>query len=466
MSALLRTNREQALHEIQVVEDALTQGFPPPGTGNTVQGALLVAAQKLGVARSTLVYRVGRPTSVGIYERYFGLKVDWSKYNPRLEPPPTKEFPTEKTVDEQIIERRQRDDSARLRDENRELQRRVAAAEDIRAEVLGLRDMPPPPVSFPPRERKSARSAETVVLVLSDLQWAEVIGLLAMDGLNSYNPEIARARLGRWANAVCDLLTKHWHGAGAPERIILVLGGDLISGGIHLELAKTDAMRPLPAVRDVAEHIQQAILTIKKNVGCQIDIISLPGNHARTSLKPESKEVAATSLDVLASDFLEMGLRGQNGISFYAPVSPDALFSVYGWRVLASHGDKIGSRGGQGFIGPAATAARGMKRIIADYAARGIHIDLIILGHFHSAMQLEEGFVNGCLCGPSEYSRDGRFRPRPSVQLMFCIHPKHLITQVRWIEVGDPSEGSLYEPPPIDRPLRPRYRIKVTSERA
>ena len=466
MSALLRTNREQALHEIQVVEDALTQGFPPPGTGNTVQGALLVAAQKLGVARSTLVYRVGRPTSVGIYERYFGLKVDWSKYNPRLQPQPTKEFPTEKTVDEQIIDRRQRDDSARLREENRELQRRVAAAEDIRAEVLGLRDLPPPPVSFPPRESKSAASAETVVLVLSDLHWGETVWLEAMDGLNSYNLDIARARLGRWANAVCDLLTKHWHAPKPPERIILILGGDLISGGIHHELAKTDALRPLPAVRDVAEHINRAILTIKKSVGCQIDIISLPGNHSRTTIKPESKEVVATSLDVLVSDFLEMGLRDQKGIGFFAPVSPDALFSVYGWHVLASHGDKIGSKGGQGFVGPAATAARGMKRMIADYAARGIHIDLILLCHFHAPMMLEEGLINGSLPGPTEYSRDGRFRPHPAMQLMFTMHPRHRFAQIRWIEVGDPSEGSLYEPPPLDKLLRPRFRVKVVSKRA
>ena len=145
------------------------------------------------------------------------------------------------------------------------------------------------------------------------------------------------------------------------------------------------------------------------------------------------------------------------------PASVDALFSVYGWRVLATHGDRIGSRGGQGFIGPAATAARGMKRISMDYAARGVHLDLILMGHFHTPLQLEEGFVNGCLPGPSEYSRDGRFRPSPARQLWLTLHPRRGVTSTRWINVGVEAEGALYAAPPPDREIRPRWRVPAGS---
>lgn len=458
-------DRDEAIREIAAVERALDEGNPPPGEvihGSKTKSAIRIAAERLGEDPMALRGRVGTPTQPGRIHKHYGIKVDWTKYRRAARPDAISE---EQQSDNRLDARRYLDTIAELRRTLLDAQRRAARAEDIRTSVLGLHDLPPPPVSFPPREGGKAASAETVVLVLSDLHWGERVWLQAMDGLNSYNLEIARARLGRWTNAVCDLLTKHWHGPQPPERIILILGGDLISGGIHHELAKTDALRPLPAVRDVAEHLRQAILTVHESVKCPIDIVSLPGNHARTTLKPESKEAAATSLDVLVSDFLEMGLKDKPGINFYAPESPDALFSVYGWRVLASHGDKIGSRGGQGFIGPAATAARGFKRMIADYAARGIHVDLIVIGHFHCAMMLEEGFVNGCLSGPTEYSRDGRFRPRPCVQLLFCVHPKHLISQIRWIEVGVASEGSLYEPPPPDRPLRPRFRVKAISEK-
>ena len=483
--AYYEERRQQAVREIAAVEQALGEGYPPPGMAgdNTVRGAVRIAADRLNLPQQTLFNRVGNSDSPGTNYRRFNLAVDWSKYQPsetpaetaddgysvgRGKPPIETRFQPgqsgnprgrpigiENNVDA-LVHRRIKDENKELRKLVEKLQQRVIALEDVRADVLGLRDMPPTPVSFPQRD-PAQRAKETVVLLLSDLHWGETVSIDAMDGLNSFNLDIARARLARWTMAVCDLLTEHWSG-DPPERVVLILGGDLISGGIHPELAKTDALRPLPAVRDVADHLRESVLRIRDSVDCPLDLISLPGNHSRTTIKPESKEAAETSYDILVSDFLEMGLRDERNINFTAPTSPDALFSVYGWRVLASHGDKIGSRGGQGFVGPAATAARGFKKLIADYAKRGIHLDLIFICHFHTPLMLEEGFVNGSLPGPTEYSRDGRFVPHPAQQLMIAMHPRHKITQVRWIEVGDPSEGSLYEPPPPDRPLRERFR--------
>ncbi|ODU59074.1 MAG: hypothetical protein ABS99_03970 [Acetobacteraceae bacterium SCN 69-10] len=350
---------------------------------------------------------------------------------------------------------------AALAAENRHLAERARRAEDLRAGLFGLTDTPPDPIAFraPPG---GAAQAETIVLFLSDLHWGEVVDLAAMDGLNSYDLAIARARLGRWFQTVADLATKHWTGP-PPARLILVLGGDLVSGEIHAELAKTNEAKALPAVKDLAGHLAEGVSLLRRRLACPIDVVSLAGNHGRSTLKPESKESVETSYDILVSDFLEMALRGRDGIAFWVPSSVDAVFSVYGWRVLATHGDRIGSRGGTGFIGPAATAARGMKRLVADYAARGIHLDLILIGHFHTPLMLEEGFVNGCLPGPSEYSRDGRFRPAPARQLWLTLHPRRGVTTTRWIHVGAPAEGALYAPPPEDRELRPRWRVPAVG---
>lgn len=348
-----------------------------------------------------------------------------------------------------------------LESDRRDLIERTRKAEDLRAGLFGLVDTPPNPVTFP-SPAGGAAQAETIVLFLSDLHWGERVDLAAMDGLNAFDLDIARARLGRWAQTAADLATKHWTGP-APARLILVLGGDLVSGEIHAELAKTNEAKALPAVKDVASHLAEAVALLRRRLSCPIDVISLAGNHGRSTLKPESKESIETSYDTLVSDFLEMALRGRKGITFWVPASVDALFSVYGWRVLATHGDRIGSRGGTGFIGPAATAARGMKRIVADYSARGVHLDLILMGHFHTALMLEEGFVNGSLPGPSEYSRDGRFRPAPARQLWLTIHPRRGVTTTRWINVGVPAEGALYAAPPIDRELRPRWRVPAIS---
>lgn len=513
----LSIDRPGALYALAHVENALIDGHPPPGQtsiGSHKKNAIRKAAEELGVepniVRGWLGLRGGKD---GAIKRLTGLEADWTLYregerhssipresaqqvldtftacgsknetarrlkisektvNKRLEraaelglaPSSDSQSQPAQPQSDPIDVRRLKDDNRRLRDALMSAERRAAHAEDIRAGVLGLLDMPQQPVTFA-APAKGASSAETAVFVLSDLHWSETVKLAAMDGINSYNLEIARARLGRWAHTARDLLTKHWTGT-APARVIIILGGDLISGGIHPDLAKTDALASLPSVRDVAEHLRAAILIIKDAVACRVDVISLPGNHSRSTLKPEAKDVADTSYDVLVSDFLEMGLKGQTGIGFFAPSSPDALFSVYGWRVLASHGDRIGSRGGHGFIGPAAAAARGLKRMFADYAARGVHVDLIVICHFHTPLQLEEGLVNGSLPGPTEFSRDGRFRPHPAKQLFFTMHPRRMLPQIRWIEVGHPSEGSLYEPPPPDRMLRPRFRVRALSGKA
>lgn len=444
--------KKQAAREIAEFQKALEEGVHRSVDGK-IKAPYSIAAERLGVSRNTFRDRIGSAKVPGSITRTWpDLKVDWSK-RPEVETVVVAQEPVD------VVKlRRFQDENALMRSRLKTMEQRCVGLEDWRESILGLRALPEAPVSFPART-KSAGERETVVVFLSDLHWSEHVSLAAMDGLNSYNLTIARNRLGRWANAVCDLINNHWSGL-APDRLIIVLGGDLVSGGIHADFLKTDELQPLPAVRDVSDHLQAAILRISQNISCPIDVISLPGNHGRSTFKPESKNVSSTSYDMLVSDFLEMGLKARKGISFYAPVSPDALFSVYGYHVLATHGDRIGSRGGQGFIGPAATAARGFKRIIADYAARGVHVDMIMIGHFHTALMLEEGFVNDSLVGPSEFSRDGRFRPRPAKQLFLVIHPRRFVSQVRWIEVGHPSEGSLYAAPAVDRPLRPRFSIK------
>jgi hypothetical protein len=460
------------------MERALAEGHPPPGEfvygRNRDKGAIRVVAEKHGIFHQTLLDLVGTPKIKGRIYRHYKLKIDWKKYTPKTTVTESRTARAERQVKELKAEiaanaipadpvevRRMRDELASLKQRLKDMERRALAAEDIRSQI-GLGPLPPPPETFPARDMSRPSLAETIVLFLSDLQWGELVDIGAMDGLNSYSLEIARARLYRWARAVIELSTKHWAGI-PPDRIILILGGDLVSGALHYELAKTDELPPLAAVRDVAEHLRNVILQISKAIGCPIDIISLAGNHGRTTIKPESKQVTITSLDILVSDFLEMGLKDIPGVNFFTPVSPDAVFSVYGWIILATHGDRIGSRGGAGFIGPAATIARGFKRLIADYAARGIHIDTILIGHFHCPLELEEGFCNGSLPGPTEYSRDFRFRPHPATQLYFTVHPHRRCALRRWIDVGVPEEGSLYEPPPPDRPLRPRFRLKTVT---
>ena len=320
-----------------------------------------------------------------------------------------------------------------------ELERQAATDRTIRESVFKLAERPLEPPSWTPRPVKEHKQRESIILFLSDVHMGEVVSLSAMGGRNSYNMNIAFKRLERYFQSVVKLGTEHWTGP-PPDRIYLVLGGDLVSGEIHEELAKTNDLQAIPAVRVLAEALAAGLQLLRDSFpAIPIYVISVPGNHGRTTKKPENKGFAINSYDVLVGLLLEWWAttKGIKGVTFSAPHAGDAFVTIHGWNVLFTHGDRIGSRGGSGFIGPAATAARGMQKVVQDYLAEGKAIDVIIMGHFHTPLELEFGIVNPSLVGPSEYSRSGRMRSHPAAQWMLSIHPRYGIAR-RWkISVGE-----------------------------
>lgn len=445
----------------KLIDDGHYPGADKRLAGQGISGARAAMATILGITGDAVAKKLITARQLGVYDVIQSAE---DRYYARQENPADAPAPIERAVQEHRLIAEVR----RLKAENRALLEKLTGADDFRSALAGLGD-PLEPVSFQ-SVSKGVRTPETVLLALSDLQWGETIDLAAMDGLNSYNADIARERLARVFDTWVSLMTRHWAGP-PPERVILALGGDLISGEIHEELAKSNSLLSIPALRDAAAHICAGIRMIRDSLpDTPIDIISVPGNHGRTTRRPESKLYAAHSYDTLCADLIELEFKEGGGwpdwFRMFKPYSGDALIWVYGYRVLITHGDRIGSRGGAGFVGTAATVARGFKKLVMDYAGRGITLDFIICGHFHTPLQLEEGICNGCLPGPSEYSRDLRFRPRPAAQAFVSFHARRGVSQIRWVDAGDPSEGALYEPktPPADGG-KPRFRIPAIGER-
>lgn len=327
-----------------------------------------------------------------------------------------------------------------------ELERQAAADRTIREAVFKLSEEPLEPPHWNPRPSKGQKQRESIVAFLSDVHMGEVIKLENMGGRNSYNMKIAVKRLERYFQGVVKLGTEHWTGP-PPDALYLILGGDLISGEIHEELAKTNDLMAIPAVQVLAEALAAGIMLLRRSFpSIPINVISVPGNHGRVTKKPESKDFTLNSYDTLVGWLLEWWAHNTSlkGVTFSAPKSGDALVTIHGWNILFTHGDRIGSRGGTGFVGPAATASRGMQKLIQDYSTEGVIIHTIVIGHFHTELELEQGLVNGCVSGPSEFSRTFRMRSHPATQLMFTVHPQYRICR-RWrIHIGDKSEGSIY----------------------
>lgn len=450
-----------ALIEIAEIENALLDGYPPfPLIGSHEKGAIRIAAERMGLCAQSLRRRVGTPNDRGGSELRYGLRPDWTLYRPKPPPaalpslaeiragiadPPPQDAPPS----DPIRARRDRDEISRLRAALRDAERRAAEAEDIRAGVLGLTAEPLKPQLVVPQRGDFAVGGRTVILHLSDVQYGETILAEEMDGLNRYDSEVAKARVGRFFSRAADLMTKHWKG-DPPDEIVLALGGDLISGALHQELAETDFPTVPESVREVGEHIAGGIIMLRNEIKRSIRVYSVPGNHGRWTEKPQSKRRAASSLDLLATDFCEAVVRGAKlrDVSFYRTQSPDAYFSTYGWHWLLTHGDAAGFRGGGvGYIGPVGTIVKAHRKLVDVAWRSGKPVHYVLTGHWHTTCKTSFGWGNGSVASYNQFARDLRADPEPARQTMLVVHPRHGVIQEMPLYLGAPDEGSLYSGP-------------------
>lgn len=424
-AALTKT---QARRIKAAVETQLRDGLPPPEHARKGEWtAVGAAARALGVDRCTLKNRVRKG---GLCEQA-GFPIDWSLYKPKFDDP--------------VLARAHADESAEQRRRLADLERETHAAREYRATILGLAAEPlRPSILAPGKPQKGARA---IVAHLSDVHRGERVSLEEMDGVNVYDSAISRRRLGRFFHAIASLSTEHWRGE-PPERVALCLGGDLLSGNIHLELIETNDSGAPKAVREIAQDIAGGIAELIKTIQRPVDVYSVPGNHSRLTIKPQAKRRAVHNLDMLVADFAEAACRGA-GIGpdrarFFASAGPDAFFSVFGWNFCLTHGDAMGVGGGQGYIGPIAPITKG-HRLLRDNASKtGREIHVVLSAHYHTTARTPFGYANGSVIGFNEYARDLRCDPEPAKQNMLVVHEARGVIAHHEIYLGSPEEGRLY----------------------
>jgi hypothetical protein len=354
-----------------------------------------------------------------------------------------------------VIERhRLKDEIRRLRDINLTLTARLSAAEDHRTAILGIPAVPPEP-TVQPRETVTGKHKQAVVLHLSDLHVGEVVQRSEVMDANQYDVDIAKARLARLFNTLATLTTTAWPAADpAPEKIYILLGGDLISGhGLHPDHERTDQGTAYEQVKWCSDAIAGGILLVhaafqeKWGYPVEIIIISVAGNHGRDTFgKPRTMLVSLQSYDTLVSDFVEAGLKNIPTVSHFRPRGFDAYFDACGWPLLLTHGDRMGSGGGVGFIGPSAAIIKGHRKILDTEHRQRRPVYRVFSGHFHTTCVTPFGFGNGAGIGYGEFAKSIRADPEPAQQNFVVFHER--IGVLRWhpIAMGDPSEGAIYQP--------------------
>lgn len=343
-------------------------------------------------------------------------------------------------------ERREAHDAAYWRRRASEMQRALAKAEHAVEELGGIRNNPVEIPEWITASRDRTQGRAVLLGILSDLHVGEVIDPDETLNINAYSPEIFQRRLKRYIEAAIDIGPR-WAADCKLEGFLLVLGGDLISGDIHEELLRTNALTANEQVRLAVSELTAGCKILAKAFG-RVHVVSVPGNHGRQTAKPTAKLYSRLSYDTLAATMIRDNLEGDARFTWQIANARDALVPVLGRTILVTHGDGVGTKGGMGFAGPILPQVRGSRLTTIQHASAGRPFDLLIAGHYHTSSNPGAALWNGSMPGYSEYANGLRASIEAPQQWLALLHSKWFMRERAEIKLEDPAT-----------PEKPRVRI-------
>lgn len=327
----------------------------------------------------------------------------------------------------------------------KEAEKRADDAEHALGEMAGIASRTPiiPDWTLP----TPGTMGKSVGLIhLSDLHVGEVVRAEEIGGYNQYDPETFRRRIRRMIAASIEILPR-WASDTDLRGVVLALNGDLISGDIHDELRRTNALTSHEQVALATDEIAGAIKQLADKFGAVMVTVT-PGNHGRNTEKTHAKRMAALSYDTMVGNILARQFESDERVVVNIAPGADLLFPLFGWSVLQTHGDSMGTGGGQGFAGPELPIVRGGKKIKLAGFATGERYDIILTAHFHTSSNPGNVLANGSMVGASEYSLRIRAIPEPPMQWLGLVHQKWGLRERLPVILEDPAA-----------PERPRVRV-------
>ncbi|WP_043767514.1 DUF4398 domain-containing protein [Algiphilus aromaticivorans] len=323
-----------------------------------------------------------------------------------------------------------------LRRELAQAKREDITARAVRRELLNLSEQSPKPPKWLTKRGKGAKAPGVPTLFASDWHWGEVVNEDEIDGSNAFDVDVAHTRSQRMIERATILLREHVVTPDYPG-IVYALGGDMVTGDIHEELSVTNEMPIGPTLIDLLGVQVWCIQTLADEFG-QVFIPCVTGNHGRMTRKPRAKQRNATNFDWILYSLLDRWFSGDKRVQFYIPEGSDALYTLYGHKYKLTHGDQF--RGGDGMIGPIGPITRGDHKKRSRDNQTGTGYDTLLMGHFHTLMQLRRFIVNGSLKGYDEYAFANNFPYEPPQQALWLTHPEHGITISMPVQLGEVSK--------------------------
>ncbi|NBW12299.1 MAG: hypothetical protein EBR82_30135 [Caulobacteraceae bacterium] len=268
---------------------------------------------------------------------------------------------------------------------------------------------------------KGSRHAATMVVLLSDIHCEETVRPETVNGLNEYSLDICEQRLNElWSRFFAML--EHERQLCRIDRVCIWLGGDLISGMIHPELAEENALHPLAAKRWIGSRLRTFIDQASEHAK-EIVVATSCGNHGRTTEKLRTNE-ADTSYEHDLYLTMQAEEKRKN-VRWLVSEGHLNYVELDGFRVRFCHGHAIRYQGGIGGIHVP------LNKAIAAWDST-TRADLTCIGHWHQFSWGRSGryVTNGSVIGHSAYAIRIKANYEPPCQAAFVIdHGRNEVTK-------------------------------------
>jgi len=262
----------------------------------------------------------------------------------------------------------------------------------------------------------------TMVVLLSDIHAEERVDPDTVNGLNDYSLEVCDQRMSELMERFAVLL-EHERRLAKIDRVVVWLGGDLISGHIHDDTAELAQLAPLTATRWIGARLRGFLDAVSENAR-EVIVTTNSGNHGRSTEKLRVGTELEHSFEqnlylTMAAAEKRKNVRWQVGTGYLNYLDLD------GFVIRFHHGHAIKYGGGVGGI-----TIPTNKAIAAWDAVK--RADLTCFGHWHQFQWLRAGryVANGSVIGHSAYATRIKAAYEPPCQACIVIdHGRHEVTK-------------------------------------
>lgn len=277
--------------------------------------------------------------------------------------------------------------------------------------------------SVPSIDRDERNKNEAAVIIqISDGHFGKIIQPSTVNGLNSYNPDIAKKRLDTVAENSLFLIKKE-RAQTKIDSLVLILGGDFLENSqLHHHSEMTTSLSPMEETLFSRDMLRKFIKTICEYADFKKIVVACTrGNHSRITHKMISSLDYRMNYETILYNILRSDFERED-MQWTIPDSEIAEVEVYGNMLRVIHGHQIKYQGGVG----------GLTIPLNKYIMRMDQInkaDYNFVHHYHNlSYPTNNTTINGSIVGYDPYAMSIGCSYQPPMQSFQLLDSRRGIT--------------------------------------